>query len=170
MKFKSFLLVLTLFGSPSYGNQIDCVSMKKNQELVFELRHSNGFANCILLGDLPNVSDIHFITDSNFDYRIELKELHQNNSMTHISDYNSNANNLSAFKINTLNRNVGFTIHPSSKLYTNKNVSVSYIEHDSVFLVSVKMVDISNSSPPPSPPPGGDCFYENGVRMCNDIK
>lgn len=165
----SALLLPVCFGAAA--ESIDCVALKKNNNLELVLKKSEGFENCFFIEDLPANADVQVVAFSNdaVENKITLYDLNQGGNSSYIAEYHSSAGSSNGFLVNTSNRTLSFRVTPTSHTSSDKNLSVSYLIVDGVGQIIFDIDDIPSSSS--TAPPTGDCTYDaNGERTCYDVQ
>lgn len=153
---KEMLGVLALvYASHSYG--IECIELKKDNTLEFEMKKSENYDNCFAIAELPENTPFQIILFSpdNVRSKTTLYDLNTYGTASYISDYLSNANGASLIQSNTTNRKIGFKITPTSFTSSNKDMHLTYMSGPEGALILAHIYDIpsSNVTPPPPRPP-----------------
>jgi len=166
-------LLFLLLGSisiSSHADSIECVELVKNDTLELELRKNDSFNNCFSLESLTPNTRIDFVAYSvdNIRNTVTLYDLNKSNTESYISEQYSSNDSSNVFSLNNTNRKIGFRLQPTSKLNSNKNITVTHMVVDNTAQVIIK---IDNIAVPKSPnPPGGECRYQDGARICFNEK
>lgn len=169
------LILLATINYSIFADTIECVSLVKNDALTLDLHKSGAFENCFLLDNVAQNTTLQFavLSTDKVQNKISLYDVAAGGSATYISEYNSNADAVNIFSINTTDRTISFKITPLTHLNTDKNISITYMEINSVAYVVIDLSDIVPNVPIPPPTPPGendeDCSYRFGVRVCNEI-
>lgn len=150
------------------AHSIECVELKKNNSIEFEMKKSESFDNCFVLGDLPNNTPIQIVLFSEDKVRSKtvLYDMSSGGAASYISEYISDSNGATIIQSNTTNRKLGFKIIPTSKTTTNKDIHLTYIRIPEGAQIIGQVFDIAGGTSPVTPPVGGNCVVRHGQEIC----
>lgn len=171
---KALLLTpLLIISNTCLGAQIECIELVNNSNIQIELNSAN-LDNCFIIKGAQKNSPINFISDSpnEVSHKIILANV-KNSSQQYISEYNSGTAYGQAFSINSTDREISFSVRPTSKTTTNKGLSISSIPIYGQSNIIINLHDIPSKKLPFKPiiiRDVGDCRLENGSEVCTDVQ
>jgi hypothetical protein len=167
MKLKT-LITLSALLYANIAHSIECVELKKNNSIEFELKSSNKYENCFSLIELPSNMPIQLMLFSDQKIRsiTTLFNITEAGGISHIADYNSDIEGISVIQTNTANRKLGFKITPKTNITTNKDVHLTYVHLPEGVQIIAQLFDVKQKSTTTPRPPESGCIVKEGRTVC----
>ncbi|RUO25305.1 hypothetical protein CWE09_00790 [Aliidiomarina minuta] len=122
----------------------DCVLLEQRAPVELELETGNGYANCFRITDIEEEVELHITAMSETDYKHQVKvyELNPGSRVEALGTYESNDKSVTQVAVPKTDKDLAFSIVPTSSQSTNKSLKVHYLHMGESPQVIVEMYEI----------------------------
>lgn len=122
----------------------DCVLLEQRAPVEVELVTGNGYANCFRIADIEEKVDLYITAMSEADYKHQVKvyELNPGSNVETLGTYESNDKSVTQVVVPKSDKDLAFSIVPTSSQATNKSLTVHYLHMGDSPQVVVEMYEI----------------------------
>lgn len=107
----------------------NCVLLEQRAPIEVELLTDNGHANCFRIADIEEKAELHItaMSEADYEHQVKVYELNPGSRREALGTYESNDKSVTQVVVPKSNKDLAFSIVPTSSPATNKSLTVHYL-------------------------------------------